>query len=243
MENYDATAIAEPVVTGDRGSTFHEGKTGAIHPNTSQKERRKSEAEGVNGRNVQLTNSEAERRDKVGTFNNNPRLRPNTTRNVRTVWSMTTQSFSEAHFATFPEEIPRRCILASTSSHGACAACGAPWSRQLETERVPDRPGRVQGRDGDTLGDAHGKDGRAGNRMKVRTATTGWAPTCECPDRARVRPCVVLDPFTGSGTTLAVADAHQRAFIGIELNPEYADMARRRVFRDGAPLFSGIAGT
>ena len=51
---------------------------------------------------------------------------------------------------------------------------------------------------------------------------------------------VVLDPFCGSGTTCLVADAHQRRFIGIELNPEYAEMARRRVFREGAPLFTGV---
>jgi hypothetical protein len=171
--------------------------------------------------------------------NDGQRDRDATHRNARTIWAMASAPFHEAHFATFPEELPRRCILAGTSDHGACAACGAPWSRHVETERVADRPGRVQGRDGDTLDAAHGKDGRSGNRMSVRTTTTGWEPTCECPDRARVRPCIVLDPFTGSGTTLAVADAHQRAFVGIELNPEYAEMARRRVFRDGAPLFSG----
>ena len=33
----------------------------------------------------------------------------------------------------------------------------------------------------------------------------------------------------------------KKDMVGIELNPEYADMARRRVFRDGAPLFSGAS--
>ena len=41
------------------------------------------------------------------------------TRNRRSVWTVATQSYSEAHFATFPEEIPRRCILAGTSARGA----------------------------------------------------------------------------------------------------------------------------
>jgi len=30
------------------------------------------------------------------------------------VWMFATQPYSEAHFATFPEELPRRCILAAT---------------------------------------------------------------------------------------------------------------------------------
>jgi DNA modification methylase len=40
---------------------------------------------------------------------------------------------------------------------------------------------------------------------------------------------VVLDPFAGAGTTWLVAKQHGRQFVGIELNPEYAEMARKRV--------------
>jgi len=40
---------------------------------------------------------------------------------------------------------------------------------------------------------------------------------------------VVLDPFTGSGTTGVVAVHHDRQFIGLELNPDYAAMARQRI--------------
>ena len=40
---------------------------------------------------------------------------------------------------------------------------------------------------------------------------------------------VVLDPFMGSGTTGAVAKRHNRNFIGIELNPEYIELARKRI--------------
>lgn len=40
---------------------------------------------------------------------------------------------------------------------------------------------------------------------------------------------VVLDPFAGSGTVPAVAQAMGRQAIGIELNPEYAEIARQRV--------------
>ena len=47
----------------------------------------------------------------------------------------------------------------------------------------------------------------------------------------------VLDPFCGAGTTGLVADKLGRDFIGIELNPEYVDMARRRI-EESAPLFN-----
>lgn len=61
-----------------------------------------------------------------------------------------------------------------------------------------------------------------------------------------IEPCIlagsrpgdtVLDPFTGSGTTGAVAIRHQRNFIGCELNPEYVALAERRI-GSVAPLFS-----
>jgi DNA modification methylase len=40
---------------------------------------------------------------------------------------------------------------------------------------------------------------------------------------------IVLDPFMGSGTTAIVALKHNRNYIGIELNPEYIEIARRRI--------------
>lgn len=55
---------------------------------------------------------------------------------------------------------------------------------------------------------------------------------------ALVGPCValgsepgdlVLDPFLGSGTTAAVALSMGRRVLGIELNPEYVEIARRRL--------------
>jgi DNA modification methylase len=66
---------------------------------------------------------------------------------------------------------------------------------------------------------------------------------------ALVEPCIlagcpeggtVIDPFCGSGTAGMVALRHGRQFIGIELNPEYVAMARRRIEGD-APLLNAEA--
>jgi len=48
--------------------------------------------------------------------------------------------------------------------------------------------------------------------------------TLGCPSKG-----VVLDPFVGSGTTCIAAKQLSRNYIGIELSPEYAEMARKRI--------------
>lgn len=63
----------------------------------------------------------------------------------------------------------------------------------------------------------------------------GWSPTCLCGIEYTV-PCVVLDPFMGSGTTGAVAVREGRSFIGVELNPAYVDMAVARIKSAGLGL-------
>jgi DNA modification methylase len=92
---------------------------------------------------------------------------PERGRNRRSVWTVATQPFPGAHFATFPPKLIEPCVLA-----------------------------------GSAKGDA------------------------------------VLDPFCGAGTTGVVALRHDRDFVGIELNPDYAQMARDRI-RDDAPLLNG----
>lgn len=91
------------------------------------------------------------------------------TRNKRSVWSISTQPFSEAHFATMPPELAETCIQAG------CPAGGT-----------------------------------------------------------------VLDVFGGAGTTGLVADRLQRDAILIELNPEYAEMARERIASE-AGMFADVS--
>lgn len=78
--------------------------------------------------------------------------------NKRSVWSVTTHPFKDAHFATFPENLIVDCIKAG------------------------------------------------------------------CPEGG-----IVLDPFSGAGTTALVAAKLNRNYIGIELNPEYLKIAEKRI--------------
>jgi DNA modification methylase len=164
-----------------------------------------------------------------------------TTRNKRSVWTVTTQGYSEAHFATFPTKLVEPCILAGSSEHGCCSKCGAPWERVIEIERsnqsgsgksgnVPE--GKLSG--GTQVREDH--DIRLG--PTVSTQTIGWEPSCEC--KAEITPCTILDPFNGSGTTGLVATRLNRNYVGIELNPEYVTMAKNRIVND-APLFNSFS--
>lgn len=139
-------------------------------------------------------------------------------RNRRSVWTIATQAYPGAHFATFPSKLVEPCIKAGTSERGACADCGASWERTIERTRVDDRDGtrerNVGGRtDGFTRLIAPG-----GVRPDVVT-TTGWRPTCR-HDAAPV-PATVLDPFAGTGTVGLVAQRLSRRAVLIDLNPDY----------------------
>jgi len=144
--------------------------------------------------------------------------------NLKTVWDIPTQPYPKAHFATFPEKIPELCIKAGTSEKGACSKCGSPWVRILKKSRTfqsgSGRAGNLpKGKNGEHLqGGGETIDVRRG--PVVDTVTLGWKPSCKC-EGAQVVPCIILDPFAGSGTTLRVAKRMNRDFVGIELNGKY----------------------
>jgi len=52
-------------------------------------------------------------------------------------------------------------------------------------------------------------------------------PSCDCPAGSEL--AVVLDPFFGAGTTAIAAEQLDRDWLGIELNPEFAELARQRI--------------
>jgi DNA modification methylase len=148
-------------------------------------------------------------------------------RNKRTVWKLANQPYPGAHFAVFPPALVTPCILAGTSTKN-CEKCGAPWKRVVvRTSMVIERSERSHSR-GHT---------RSSGTMKepATIRTTGWKATCRCKNLGLAN-ALVMDPFSGAGTTGLVATRHGRDYVGIELNPDYATMARKRI-KDDAPLF------
>jgi site-specific DNA-methyltransferase (adenine-specific) len=74
--------------------------------------------------------------------------------------------------------------------------------------------------------------GQPWHRQAPRQRRGHWCrgdlvPGCEC--QADYRRGVVLDPFMGAGTVGVVAARHGRDWLGIELNPEFAELAKKRI--------------
>ena len=206
---YDAEAIKVKMLQSSvdriRQETFNSQKGGPKDPrNGGEGSRNRSARQGLENIHDKIINDVSKAKA-----------------NRRTVWNIPTQPTKEAHFATFPEKLVQLCILAGSGRKGCCSECGAAWSRViLPTGHKNNRePAHVPG------------------NSKTKTDSTGWKPAmidsggwvdnCECV--AEVVPCVVLDPFLGSGTTGLVAQNEGRDWIGIELNKEYAAIAKKRV--------------
>jgi len=156
-------------------------------------------------------------------------------RNIRSVWTINTQSFSGAHFATFPEKIPETCIKASTPEVGCCSKCGSPYERVVERVSTGKSyaTGKSSSKRGSGLATAFSgyDDGSSCPEFK----TLGWRPTCSHKDAPTV-PSLVLDPFSGSATTLAVAKRLGRHAVGYDLSLEYCELGRKRVEAVTAPM-------
>lgn len=149
-------------------------------------------------------------------------------RGKRSVWTVPTEGYPGDHFATFPTKLVEPCILAGTSERGCCLSCGTPWRRMTEASpEYQERLGSSWHDHQDDLG-----RGQRGVPSAFRGAptriTTGWQPGCKC-DAGDPVPCTVLDPFNGVGTTGLVALRHFRRYIGIELNPNWAQTTRERL--------------
>ena len=151
-------------------------------------------------------------------------------RNKRSVWFIPTEPFPEAHFATFPKALVEPCIKAGTSEKGNCPKCGAPWERiikRVATKYNEKEALRQRERCAGVINGGVNKVTLGVTDLVFRTFA-GWRPTCSCNIEETV-PAIVLDPFMGSGTVGLVAKSLGRNYIGIELNPEYVEMAERRI--------------
>jgi DNA modification methylase len=148
-------------------------------------------------------------------------------RNKRDVWTVPTAPYPGAHYAVFPPALVEPMVLSSSSEKGSCVECGAPYKRVLDVESYP-----AEGRDQrPNLVPGQGSGQQSGNYWTPPTITeVGWAPTCthEAIPNERLDPCVVFDPFGGSGTVAMVAQKWGRRAVLVDLNPDYIDQQLKR---------------
>jgi site-specific DNA-methyltransferase (adenine-specific) len=162
-------------------------------------------------------------------------------RNLRDIWTFPTAPSFGDHFATFPEELPKRCIMASTSEGGNCSKCGMPVVRVVEKQsstmniRVRDtKRGAAIPEEGYYA--SQDEISSYGKEEPGETKTVGFRPSCSCHGPSV--PAVVLDPFCGTGTTGKVAKELGRKAILIDISSEYCQMSQKRV--EAVPLPLGI---
>jgi hypothetical protein len=152
---YDAEAIKEAAEYGRREWSNVEGNMAGV---------------GINGTRGHATVSGGD---------------PSAGRNKRSVWTVATAPYPEAHFATYPPDLIKPCIMAGTSAKGCCAKCGAPWERITKASGGTIGKGSWHNHENDLgRGQRGGDDGNvaadAYSRGDYKVETLGWQPTCKC---------------------------------------------------------------
>ncbi len=156
-------------------------------------------------------------------------------KNPSDFWSINPKPYPEAHFAVFPPELVRKPLLA-TCPKQICKKCGkvrkriiksygtgvnysnnSNYERQIEDKTV--RHSKV--------------------KLCAKKETLGFSD-CKCGKGWKAG--TVLDPFCGSGTTLMEAQQQGKNGIGIEINPEYIKLIKKRLsgHENQARLFGEI---
>ena len=172
-------------------------------------------------------------------------------RNLRNVWTISTQGFKGAHFATFPDALVKRIILMACPET-TCAACGAGYIHVFDKPDMSERP--VRSDDSKFAGDdAHLSNGWGGYPKSAGQAYQDWrdenpdqdmgyVPSCKC-GHGKTSNGIVLDPFMGSGTTALMAKRLNRRYLGCDLNAEYVAMAQGRIESISYTLMSLLGGS
>jgi site-specific DNA-methyltransferase (adenine-specific) len=132
------------------------------------------------------------------------------------VWPIPVANFRGPHFATFPPKLVKTPLLATCPAK-LCVACGTPWKTQTTIQKL----GKIVRFKTDHMVRRHPV------RYDVIRTNPRLLPQCGCD--AETRPGIVLDPFFGTGTVGVVADGLERDWLGIEVNPTYAALARTRL--------------
>ena len=138
-------------------------------------------------------------------------------RNMRSVWTIKVSNFKGAHFAVYPEELIETPIKAGCPEF-VCKNCGMPRVKLYKTVGIFQRRWSLNNKEGSP----YNKQDSYQNEY----AEVGLSD-CGCNDKWE--PGIVLDPFSGSGTTPFTALKLGMRFAGIDSNPEYVNMAYGRV--------------
>jgi len=145
-------------------------------------------------------------------------------------WVIPTEPYKGSHYATFPSDLVVKPVAAMCPER-VCVVCGAPSRRIVgEADYVPSATYRggssfaESERVGEGVNQWVGENGARASVVR-QAPTLGWT---DCGHDSWRRG-VVLDPFAGSGTTLAVATGHGRDAIGIDIDSRNADLALERV--------------
>lgn len=132
-------------------------------------------------------------------------------------WMQTPSSYRGAHYATWPEDLLRRPIEAMCPFH-VCTVCGEPRRRLVVSTNAKGVGFAKNRQPGNERGDAPAYD-------IAELVTVGWT---DCGHDSW-RPGVVLDPFAGTGSTLAVAVGTGRDAWGIDFDERNVDLATNRL--------------
>lgn len=155
-------------------------------------------------------------------------------------WTVTTQPSSLAHYAMWPPRLAERLVL-SMCPEWVCRTCGEPRRRVERSERTDAKGRSLEGRQfratRETMGTLRDYEYLLDDSPTPSFRTTkhfiGWT---DC-GHDNYQPGVVLDPFAGTGTTLAVADCHGRDAIGIDLDERNRALLEPRVAEVRRTLF------
>lgn len=141
-------------------------------------------------------------------------------------WEIPTQPYAGSHYATFPEKLVVRPVEAMCPRE-VCRQCGEPRRRLTERSEgyaaVREAVGDFNRRD-EGQGSSGPRTQQMGKLTSAENITVGWSD-CGHDDYRRG---IVLDPFAGSGTTLAVAEGVGRDSVGIDLDRRNVELALKR---------------
>ena len=177
-----------------------------------------------------------QKHDAMGGFKDiTGRKYPN--RNKRSVWTIPTQPFPEAHFAVYPEGLIEIPIKAGCPEF-ICKKCGkARVKIYQEIKKEPIEIYNGQAKKNYKLAKAQNPSDtkrRILESMRTEKKEIGYS---DCGCNAGWESGIVLDPFIGSGTTAKETLKQRKRFIGIEIKQEYIDMSYKRIAKVQQRIF------